>query len=166
MRRLNSKDPTATPRIRPGQHLLVLALLLLGELMVFRGELFHGAALYFQIFRDPNPILGSYLWYQYHAQSLAQGCFPLWNPWRGMGFPQIANYQSGFFSPLLAPLFLLPLPLVAVPYLILRLMLAGWGTYVYARRLNLRHWPADAVRPGLCAVRLDGAIREQPAPGD
>ena len=153
LRRLNSKNPPATPRIRPGQHLLVLALLLLGELMVFRHQLFQGTALYFQFLRDPNPIVGSYLWYQYQSQALAQGFFPLWNPWRGMGFPQIANYQSAFFSPLLAPLFLLPLPVVAVPYLILRLILAGWGTYVYARHLSLRHWPA--VLSGL-AFALSG----------
>ena len=145
-------DSTARSRIRPVEHLLVLALLLLCELIIFRHELFQGAAIYFQVFRDLNPFMSSF-WYQYHSQALAQGFFPLWNPWRGMGFPQIANYQSGFFSPLLAPLFLLPLPIVAVPYLILRLMLAGWGTYVYARHLKLRHWPA--VLAGL-AFALSG----------
>src|SRR4030042_5681162 len=128
-----------TDRIPFREHLAAPALVLAAALIIFRHELFQGSALYFQVFRDLNPF-GSYLWYQYQSQALAQGFFPLWNPWRGMGFPQIANYQSAFFSPLLAPLFLLPLPLVAVPYLILRLILAGWGTYVYARHLSLRHW--------------------------
>jgi len=130
------------------QHLLVLALLLLGELLIFRGQLFQGAALYYQVIRDPNPNLLSSSWYLSHAQALGHGAFPLWNPWNGFGAPLIANYQSGFFSPLLAPLFLLPLSVIAVPYLLLRLLLAGWGTYLYGRGLGFRHWPATLAALG------------------
>ena len=139
---LDYPAPATRPGIRPGEHLLVVGLLLLGELLIFRHQLFEGASIYFQVIRDPNPALASSPWYLSHAQALRQGIFPLWNPWNGFGAPLIANYQSGFFSPLLMPLFLLPLSVIAAPYLLLRLLLAGWGTYLYGRGLGLRHWPA------------------------
>jgi hypothetical protein len=124
--------------------LIPLLLVGAGAAVIFGGDLFHGSDLFFKAIRDPNPFVGSYAWQEYHHSALVEGRFPLWNPWNGMGTPQIANYQSGFFSPLIAPLFLFPLSLVAVPYLLLRLVLAGWGMSLYLHRLGLS--------PGSCAM--------------
>jgi Bacterial membrane protein YfhO len=64
----------------------------------------------------------------------------LWNPHMAAGRPYLANMQSGVFSPFALPTYLLPfwwsLGLVAA----LKLFLATFGTYLFARRLGQSLW--------------------------
>ena len=82
------------------------------------------------------------------AQALRVGGWPLWNPYNGLGTPILANGQASPLSPLKLPLYLLlnsgllPASLAFSYYLLLRLWLAGCGTYLWARAAGLRHWAA------------------------
>ena len=94
----------------------------------------------------------AYTNYQPHdllaAQALRVGGWPLWNPYNGLGTPILANGQASPLSPLKLPLYLLlnsgllPASLAFSYYLLLRLWLAGCGTYLWARAAGLRHWAA------------------------
>ena len=82
------------------------------------------------------------------AQMLQVGGYPLWNPYNGLGAPLLANGQASPLFPLKIPLYLLlnsglvPVSLAFSYYLLLRLWLAGCGTYLWARAAGLRHWAA------------------------
>ena len=94
----------------------------------------------------------AYFNYQPHdllaAQALRAGGWPLWNPYNGLGAPILANGQASPLFPLKLPLYLLlnsglvPPALAFSYYLLLRLWLAGCGTYLWARAAGLRHWAA------------------------
>ena len=82
------------------------------------------------------------------AQALRAGGWPLWNPYNGLGTPMLANGQSSPLFPLKLPLYLLlnsglvPAALAFSYYLLLRLWLAGCGTYLWARAAGLGHQAA------------------------
>ena len=82
------------------------------------------------------------------AQTLRIGGYPLWNPYNGLGAPLLANGQSSPLFPLKLPLYLLlnnglvPTSLAFSYYLLLRLWLAGCGTYLWARAAGLGHQAA------------------------
>ena len=82
------------------------------------------------------------------AQTLQVGGYPLWNPYNGLGAPILANGQASPLFPLKLPLYVLlnsglvPVSLAFSYYLLLRLWLAGCGTYLWARAAGLRHWAA------------------------
>ena len=94
----------------------------------------------------------AYTNYQPHdllaAQALRVGGWPLWNPYNGLGAPILANGQASPLFPLKLPLYLLlnsgllPAALAFSYYLLLRLWLAGCGTYLWARTAGLGHWAA------------------------
>ncbi len=64
---------------------------------------------------------------------------PLWDPYIMGGMPYLADMQSAIFSPFSIPAYFLPfwwsLSLIAV----MKVVVAGMGTYLLARRLDLRH---------------------------
>jgi hypothetical protein len=73
-------------------------------------------------------------WYALmHDQWLREGTLPLWNPYQAYGVPLAANMQSQPFYPLTFALALHPTPLTYNFYILLRLFLAGFGCYLYAR---------------------------------
>ena len=78
-------------------------------------------------------------WLEYTRSELPGGDL-LWNPHMAAGRPYLANMQSGIFSPFSLPSYLLPfwwsLGLVAA----LKLFLASFGTYLFARRLGQSFW--------------------------
>ncbi len=82
------------------------------------------------------------------AQMLQVGGYPLWNPYNGLGAPLLANGQASPLFPLKLLLYLLfnsglvPASLAFSYYLILRLWLAGCGTYLWARAAGLGHQAA------------------------
>ena len=82
------------------------------------------------------------------AQALRVGGWPLWNPYNGLGAPILANGQASPLFPLKLPLYLLlnsglvPTSLAFSYYLLLRLWLAGCGTYLWARAAGLGHQAA------------------------
>jgi hypothetical protein len=74
--------------------------------------------------------------YQIH-RTVVRGELPLWNPHAALGEPLAANLLSGAFVPLRWPLFAWPNPYLADLYLLLRLVLAAWLTYLFVRRIGL-----------------------------
>jgi hypothetical protein len=94
-----------------------------------------------------NPLLGDnareYVpWLMYARAALHSGVLPQWNPDVLSGTPFLANQQSTLFSPLNLPVWLLPFRYGIGFAAVLKLWLAGVGTYVAARALGLRFWPA------------------------
>ncbi|HUT55978.1 MAG TPA: hypothetical protein VM658_21485 [bacterium] len=122
---------------RPADHARVLIILLAALVVIFHADLFSGADLFFKAYRDINPITYGYPFLRLDLMSWSLGLFPLWNPYNLLGTPLVAGYQSAVFSPLLWPLTFGPIEALAVPYLFARLALAGWGAYVFGRRLGL-----------------------------
>jgi hypothetical protein len=100
--------------------LLFLHRLAFGNLILARGDTF----LYF------------YPYWEAAVDALSNGRLPHWNPYLFMGAPLLANSQAGFFYPLNWPLWLwFPIPYAVSATILLHLTIAGWGTYLAARRL-------------------------------
>jgi hypothetical protein len=94
-----------------------------------------------------NPLLGDnareYVpWLLYARESLHSGVVPQWNPYVLAGSPFLANQQSTLFSPLNLPVWLLPFHYGIGAAAVLKLWLAGLGTYLAARQLRLGFWPS------------------------
>lgn len=74
----------------------------------------------------------------YYAQQLKQNIIPIWNPSIGMGFPTLAEGQSGiFFLPNLVFFRLLPFVYAYNLTLLGAFLIAGFGTYFFCRSLKL-----------------------------
>ncbi|NLF00802.1 MAG: YfhO family protein [Anaerolineales bacterium] len=78
-----------------------------------------------------------YPWSVLARRSLAQGQIPLWNPYAGAGLPFVGNAQSALFSPFTLVAYLLPLHASYVITAILRLLVAGVFTYLFAREIGI-----------------------------
>lgn len=91
----------------------------------------------------------------YAAGELRAGRFPLWNPHEFTGAPFFANPQTALLFPPNWLAFALPLPLGLTLAAILKLSIAGVGTYWFLRELGIR--PLAALVGGL-AYQLDGML--------
>jgi hypothetical protein len=72
-------------------------------------------------------------WAAQVREELKSGRWPLWNPHSGVGSPLLANMQSAPFSPLRIPLHLFGSPVVWDLYDLLRLLVAGFFSYLFLR---------------------------------
>ncbi len=129
-------SPTSRGRDGFLDHALVIAGLSLLLAAAFRNELFSGSDLFFKTYRDIYPTIGWFPWSRIEIESWRSGFFPLWNSYNLFGCPLLANYQSACLSPLMAAMLVLPLEKAMVPFLIGRLVLAGWGTFLFSRRIG------------------------------
>jgi len=89
----------------------------------------------------------SYLWIELPATIAAStmiksGTFPLWNPYVGCGTPLAANPMSGIYNPLRFFLLLFPQPYVFDFYLLLRIFLAGFFTFIFLRKIRISQMAA------------------------
>jgi hypothetical protein len=89
-----------------------------------------------------NPILADssllYLpWMVFARDALADGEWPLWDPYAFAGFPYAANSQSQLYYPVTWLLWLLPLSGAIQSLAIFNICLAGWGMYVLCRGLAI-----------------------------
>jgi len=74
----------------------------------------------------------------YYAQELKKNRIPIWNPHIGMGFPTLAEGQTGiFFLPNLVLFRSLPFVYAYNLNIVLTFILAAFGTYLFCRSLNL-----------------------------
>ena len=71
-------------------------------------------------------------WTQVH-----QGNLPLWNPLNGLGVPLAFNWQSGVFSLPALVGYVMPLRLAFTTGVLVTVVVAGSGAYVFARVLRL-----------------------------
>jgi len=91
----------------------------------------------YSFWADASPILQSYPWNFYIAESIRKGFLPLWNPYNITGAPFLANWQSTPFFPLKAVFYIRPDLRSFNIYLILCLLMAGVSTYALARELRI-----------------------------
>ena len=75
-------------------------------------------------------------WLQLARGELATGRLPLWNPWQDGGVPLLGNAQSALASPLVWPALLLGVERGWNLSLLLRLLVAVAGTYLWLRDLG------------------------------
>ena len=74
----------------------------------------------------------------YYAQELKKNRIPIWNPDIGMGFPTLAEGQTGiFFLPNLVLFRFLPFVYAYNLNIVLTFILAAFGTYLFCRSLGL-----------------------------
>jgi hypothetical protein len=139
--------------------LLLLALLVFFWPAVFNGRVLLPADLIFDL--DPlwrplapegytgpsNSLLADQV-YQFHPwkvftrRSIARGQLPLWNPYTDSGVPFVGNAQSALFSPFNLVSYLFPLYPSYVITAILRLLVAGVFTFLFAREIGIRPFGA------------------------
>jgi hypothetical protein len=91
--------------------------------------------------RAANPVLSDqvymYLpWKTLASRALAQGQLPLWNPYTDAGLPFVGNAQSAIFNPFNVLSYLMPVYASYVIAAILRLFVAGFSTFLFARALG------------------------------
>jgi len=89
-----------------------------------------------------NPLLSDqacqfFPWKVFTRRMLAQGELPLWNPYTDGGGPFLANAQSAILSPFNLLSYLVPLYPSYVVTAILRLLVAGTFTFLFAREIGL-----------------------------
>jgi hypothetical protein len=88
------------------------------------------------------------------ADELRAGRLPLWNPYSASGEPWLANPQTGVFYPPAWLFLVLPFETAYMLYLLLHLVLLGWGAYLlFARRA-----PPGAAMVGAAALMLSGPV--------
>lgn len=83
-----------------------------------------------------------------HRSLLQDGTVPVRNPHQGLGLPLAVNFQSGLFSPLQWPFFLLPVIAWWDWLYVLHLIPAALFTFLFLRRLGLggtASWLGGAV---------------------
>lgn len=97
-----------------------------------------------------------YTWDLFDRRSILNGVFPAWNNAILTGFPYYANSQSGLTSVLNLPLWFLPFNFALGLVAWIKLLIAGFGSYLLARRLQLSFWPGilAGVAYCLCAFNV------------
>lgn len=89
-----------------------------------------------------NPLIGdmlyeNYAWKTLLRRCLADGEWPLWNPYAFCGHPLYATGQASTFYPLNMIFVLAPLPQAYAIYTVLHLWLAGAFQYLFLRRIGV-----------------------------
>src|SRR4051794_23340211 len=87
-----------------------------------------------------DPVLQFQPWLEFNRAELRSGRLPLWNPLAGCGAPHLANGQSAVFDPFHLIAYLGPLPGAYAGIAWARLLFAGVGTFLLARRWGLGPW--------------------------
>ena len=77
-----------------------------------------------------------YPWRHFAAQAIHSGTLPLWNPYQLSGTPFVANSQSAPFYPGNFLFYVMPVMRAFAFSAVFHLTLAGWFTYLLARRLK------------------------------
>nr|BAL57568.1 hypothetical conserved protein [uncultured Chloroflexota bacterium] len=114
-----------------------ITLVLLLPLILFWRWLLKGEVLFW------GTILFQFWPWRHLAKTIAlSGQWPLWNPLSGNGTPLLANLQTAFLYPPNLLLLFLPVEHGLTLSVVLHLILAGLGMYVYARHLELSPFAA------------------------
>jgi hypothetical protein len=89
-------------------------------------------------------------WANENWELVHHGELPLWNDLSGTGMPQLLNFESGSFSLPSLVSYLAPLSLAFLVIVIMKLLICGFGAYVFARLLRCR--PIAAAFTGTTAM--------------
>ena len=108
---------------------------------LYRTPLWYNPQVPLQKFDLFDAVIAFYPYQTLLSNGLAQGDFPLWNPYNFGGHPIAFNGQSGYFyPPRLILHFLCPAWLAYTLSLALHTFVAGLGTWFLARKLKLNPW--------------------------
>ena len=106
--------------------------------------------------RPSTPITEFIPWTNLAWTQVHHGQLPLWNPYTVLGTPLTFDWQAGTFSLPALVGYLFPLSLAYTVQIVVTMVVAGTGAYVFGR--VLRHG-----RPGVCAgrcrLRVERALR-------
>lgn len=76
----------------------------------------------------------------YWMKELRRGNFAFWNPYQGNGQPLSATLTTGIYNPLKLLLFgLFPYLKTFDYYILLRFLIAGFGTYLFLKKIKISH---------------------------
>jgi hypothetical protein len=93
------------------------------------------------------------------ADELRAGHLPLWNPYSASGEPWLANPQTGVFYPPAWLFLVLPFETAYMLFLLLHVILLGWGAYLlFARRAPGGHAAGGAAMVGAAALMFSGPV--------
>ncbi len=84
-----------------------------------------------------DPVVEFVPWLEFSRAELAEGRFPLWNPYNGCGVPHWANFQSAVLSPFSLPFYVLPLKWALLSSAFLKSFVAGAALLLFLRTLGL-----------------------------
>ncbi len=128
------------PALVPGW---VADLVALGVIVAAATTLLAEALLFGQVQRERDTYLFYYPVYQWFAEQLKAGRFPLWMPQLFSGYPLFADGETGMLYPLHWLFFgLLPTPVAFIALRFLHLVMAGAFMYAWMRALALRRLAA------------------------
>ncbi|HYC58579.1 MAG TPA: YfhO family protein [Thermoanaerobaculia bacterium] len=88
------------------------------------------------------------------AQELSAARLPLWNPYSASGEPWLANPQTGVFYPPSWLFLALPFDIAYMLFLLLHLVILGWGAYLLFARFASR----GAAMVGAAALMFSGPV--------
>lgn len=129
------------------EHRFALALIFVVGAVVFLPPLIKGEVF---VVRDHLDYFQPLRWFT--AGELKAGRLPLWNPYSASGEPWLANPQSGVFYPPCWIFLALPFPAAYMSFLLLHLLILGWGSYL----LFSRTASPGAAMVGAVAVMFAG----------
>jgi len=75
---------------------------------------------------------------QLNNQAYKNGELPLWNPYNGGGQPLAGDMQSSSFNPIALPVLVNPSPVMWDFFLLFRLFLAGFFTFIFLKLINIK----------------------------
>jgi len=130
-------------------HRLALTLLAAIAIPLFALPLLHGEVF---TLRDHFDYFQPLRWFT--ATELQAGRLPLWNPYNASGEPWLANPQTGVFYPPAWLFLILPFAAAYMLYLLVHLVVLGWGAYVYFARTASK----GAALVGAAAWMLSGPV--------
>jgi hypothetical protein len=84
-----------------------------------------------------DQVLQVFPWRAFTERALREGYLPLWNPYSSGGMPFVGNAQSAVFGPFNLIGYLFPLESSYLFTAILRLMVAGLFTFLFAREIGM-----------------------------
>ncbi|UCD83889.1 MAG: YfhO family protein [Deltaproteobacteria bacterium] len=117
---------------------LQVALLLCVLICIFFGRnLISGENIFLEIKKDPIAFYWLYPWDKFSRDVFKSGYIPLWNPYSGLGFPLLANFQSAIFYPLKLLIYFLPSMAGLDIFLMSRLFIAGFFTYLFCQSIQV-----------------------------
>ena len=131
-------------------HRFALALIVLVASVIFIPALVKGEVF---IARDHLDYFQPLRWFT--AEELKAGRLPLWNPYSASGEPWLANPQTGVFYPPAWLFLILPFPAAYMAFLLLHLVILGWGAYLlFARTASQGAAMVGAVAVMFCGPTL------------
>jgi hypothetical protein len=118
------------PALHHGSHLGSFDVLTTSGLTRRSGAVVHNSVTTDQI--DAIIPWSTLAWTQVHHLQI-----PLWNPYNGLGMPLAFNWQSAVLSPATVVSYLVPLRFAYSAQILVTLLIAGVGVYLFGRLLNL-----------------------------